>query len=151
MKSLYLFLILSSCFIQFASATETQPKDSGESRFGLNGGLVVVNEKTSFAISAEYEYQPSSLYGYGAQGNYVFASQAFTQIAAPMVFIHPLLGDWYVAAAPVFYLSSDQNRVGARFITRAPLMIEILSLTPILGVDLIQGGPNYIFGLGISI
>jgi len=125
--------------------------DSGSNRFGLNGGLVIVNEKTSFALSAEYEYRPTSFMGFGAQGSYVFATAAFTQIAAPMLFIHPLLGDWYMAAAPVFYLSSASNRVGTRFITRAPLIMDFLSLVPVLGVDLIEGGPNYILGLGISI
>lgn len=151
MKKNIIALVSFFLFFQVSYAVENPSDANGKSRFGLNGGLVVVNETTSFALSAEYEYQPTSLYGLGAQGNYVFASQAFTQIAAPMAFVHPLLGDWYIAASPVFYLSSNETKIGARLITRAPLMIEILSLIPVLGVDFIQGGPNYIFGLGISI
>jgi hypothetical protein len=121
-------------------------------RFSLSGGLVSIEDKTSFAVSAEYEYRVDPLYGIGAQGSYVFSSLAVTQLAAPGFYLHPLSGEWYISAAPVFYFASGADTLaGARFTTRMPLLIKIMTLTPTLGVDFIRGGPNYIFGLGIAI
>jgi hypothetical protein len=124
----------------------------GDHRFSLSGGLIHISNpsQTSFAVSAEYEYRMDPFYGLGAQGTYVFSSSAITILSAPAFFLHPLQGNWYVSAAPVFYFGSS-TQVGARFTTRMPLDMDILMLTPIFGVDIIKGGPNYIFGLGISI
>jgi hypothetical protein len=121
-------------------------------RFSLSGGLVVVNEQSSFALSAEYEYRIQEFYGIGGQASYVFSSQAFSQVAAPRFYLHPLQGDWYISASPVFYFGSGMDTlVGARLTTRMPLEINILTLIPTVGIDMIKGGPNYIFGLGIAI
>ena len=125
--------------------------EMGDHRFSLSGGAVVINNQTSFALGAEYEYRVKPLYGIGAQANYVFSSSAFTLLSAPIFFLHPLEGDWYISAAPVFYLSSSTNKVGARFTTRMPLSLGIMSITPTVGVDVISGGPNYILGLAIGI
>ena len=126
--------------------------NSGDHRFSLVGGLIHINNpsQTSFSLSAEYEYRMAPLYGFGAQANYIFSSSAITIVSAPIFFLHPLLGNWYVSAAPVFYFA-DSTHVGARFTTRMPLDMSILMLTPVFGVDIIKGGPNYLFGLGVSI
>lgn len=143
---------LLSLFILTWSTSASAAIEKDGHRFSLSGGLVVVNEQSSFALSAEYEYRIQEFYGIGGQANYVFSSQAFSQVAAPGFYLHPLQGEWYISASPVFYFGSGMDTlVGARFTTRLPLAIEILTLIPTVGVDLIQGGPNYIFGLGIAI
>ena len=127
---------------------------TGNHRLAVNGGLIHLNStnKTSFALTGEYEYKFAPFFGIGAQGSYIFADNALTQLALPGVYLHPLGGDLYVSAAPVFYMQSGVNtQVGARFMSYLPLPIGVLLLSPVVGVDLIQGGPNYIFGLGISI
>jgi hypothetical protein len=152
MKSIRNFIIFTLLFFKcmFAHGGII----TGDHRFALNGGLIHLNStnKTSFALSAEYEYKMTPILGIGAQGSYIFADNAITQLAAPGLYLHPLAGSWYISASPVFYMQSGLNtQVGARFTTYMPLPIGVLLLTPVLGVDLIQGGPNYIFGLGISI
>lgn len=127
---------------------------SGSHRFSLSGGLVHLNNpsQTSFAIGAEYEYRLAELYGVGGQASYVFSSQAITIISVPAFYLHPLLGDWYISAAPVFYFGSTiTTRVGARFMTRIPLELGPLAVVPTVGVDVIKGGPNYLFGLAFGI
>jgi len=149
-KNRFVIALVSALFLIPVSSRAALERDGH--RFSLSGGLVSIENKTSFAVSAEYEYRVDPLYGMGAQGSYVFSSLAVTQLAAPGFYLHPLSGEWYISAAPVFYFVSGADaRVGARFTTRMPLLIKIMTLTPTLGVDLIRGGPNYIFGLGIAI
>jgi len=153
MKSLNRLLVaFALTIISLPSTASATIGGSGGSRFSLGGGLVYVNKQTSFALGAEYEYRVEPLYGIGAQANYVFSSEAFTMVSAPIFFLHPLLGDWYISAAPIFEFGSMMStKVGARFTTRIPLDISILMFVPTFGVDLISGGPNYIFGLSIGI
>ena len=144
----FTFTFASVLFVSTAHASF----EKGNHRLSLGGGLVYVNQQTSLALGAEYEYRVEPLYGIGAQGNYVFSSQAITMVSAPIFFLHPLSGDWYVSAAPIFEFGSTiTTKVGARFTTRMPLSIEILTLIPTFGVDIISGGPNYLFGLSIGI
>lgn len=150
MNSLKKILILISLILGMNTTSHAAIEKDGH-RFSLSGGLVVVNQKSSFAVSAEYEYRLEELYGIGAQASYVFSSAALTQIAAPGFYLHPLLGEWYISASPVFYFGSGTSLVGARFTTRMPLNMDVLMLTPTVGVDIIQGGPNYIFGLAFGI
>lgn len=143
-------LFLTSMTLVTNSAHAAIEKDGH--RFALSGGLVYVNQKASLAISTEYEYRLEPLYGIGAQASYVFASEAITQLAAPTFFLHPLEGEWIISASPVFYFSAQtKTRIGARFTTRMPLEIEILTLVPTFGIDVIEGGPNYILGLAFGI
>ena len=144
-----LFLFGLSFLIFSTNASASIEKDGH--RFSLSGGAVVINNQTSFAIGAEYEYRVKPLYGIGAQANYIFSSAAFTVVSAPIFFLHPLEGDWYISGAPVFYLASGTTKAGLRFTTRMPLNIEVLTLVPTLGIDIISGGPNYIFGLAFGI
>lgn len=144
---LFIALLLKSMFAHGAII-------SGDHRFSLNGGLIHLNNpnQTSFSVSAEYEYKLMPIFGIGGQGSYIFADNAITQLALPGAYLHPLAGDWYVSASPVFYLQSGaDDRVGARFTTYMPLALNIMTLTPVFGVDVIKGGPNYLFGLGLSI
>ena len=151
MNSFKKFCLLGFILMSFSNIAHATIEKDGH-RFSLSGGLVVVNEKSSFALSAEYEYRIQEFYGIGGQASYVFSSEAFSQVAAPGFYLHPLQGDWYISASPVFYFGSGMDTlVGARFTTRMPLEINILTLIPTVGIDMIKGGPNYIFGLGIAI
>jgi hypothetical protein len=120
--------------------------------FSLSGGLIHLNNpsQTVFSLSAEYEYRMDPFYGLGAQAAYVFAANAITQVSAPIFFLHPLQGDWYISAGPIFYFG-QATLVGARFTTRIPMDISVLSLVPTVGIDIIKGGPNFIFGLAFGI
>lgn len=150
MKTVLLFL---SLFIFSQTNASAEVRD-GNHRFGLTGGLIVLNNPTQtvFSISAEYEYQFNDFFGLGTQLAHVFASQSLTQWAVPTAYVHPLGGDWFVSASPIFYFVSGANtRTGARFLTRIPLNISVLTLVPTVGVDVIEGGPNYIVGLSFGI
>lgn len=145
-------IFLLATLVIFNSTLSNAAIEKDGHRFALSGGLVYVNQKASLAISTEYEYRLEPHYGIGAQASYVFASEAITQLAAPTFFLHPLEGEWIISASPVFYFSAQsKTRIGARFTTRMPLEIEILTLVPTFGIDVIQGGPNYILGLAFGI
>lgn len=139
----------------FAAAAPAQAEiQRGDHRFGLTGGLMVLKnpDQTAFSVAAEYEYRLTPVVGLGLQASHLFAHIAVTMLSAPAVYVHPLAGDWFISAAPVFYfISGLDTRAGARLATRMPLDIDVLTLTPSFGVDFIEGGPNYFFGLGISI
>ena len=147
--SIFLSLLFSFCLCQGSSASVV----TGNHRFGLSGALVHINnpDQTSFSLSAEYEYRMNALLGVGGQVDHVFSTPSLTRIAAPTLYLHPLLGDFYVSASPVLYLGSGNTKLGARFTSRLPLSIGILSIVPVVGVDVIKGGPNYLLGLGIGI
>ncbi|MBS1960430.1 MAG: hypothetical protein JST80_13215 [Bdellovibrionales bacterium] len=143
-------LLVALTVVSLATASHAEIS-KGDHRFGLTGGVLVYNNQTSFSLSAEYEYRVEPIYGIGFQAAHVFATSSFTQLAIPTFYLHPFQGSWYISASPVFYFGGGRTLTGARFTTRMPLDIDILTLTPVFGVDLIEGGPNYIFGLGVSI
>jgi hypothetical protein len=154
MKKLLLPLLALALSTLVAPAPAAHAITIGSHRFSLTGGLVVLRnpDQTSFAIGAEYEYRAEPLFGFGGQASHLFGDISVTILSAPTLFVHPLGGDFYVTAAPVFYfVSGYDTRVGARFTTRMPLELSFLTMTPTFGVDVIQGGPNYILGLSLSI
>lgn len=148
----FLFIFVSLLALPLTSSAEI--RDEAGSRFSLSGGLIHINNpsQTVFSLSAEYEYRMDPFYGLGAQASYVFAANAITMVSAPVFFFHPLQGEWFISAAPVFYFGSSTTLVGARFMTRMPIdLFDVMMLTPTFGIDMIKGGPNYILGLALSI
>ena len=126
---------------------------AGDQRLLVGGGLIFLNKpsRTYFQIGGEYEYRVDSLIGWGAQANHVFSDPTLTRIAAPMLYLHPLAGDWFVAAAPLFDFQSGAGMAaGARLATRVPLPLGLFVLVPSFSVDFIRGGQAYLFGLGLQ-
>lgn len=107
---------------------------------------------TAFTLGAEYEYRFDPFLGSGVFANYIFSNPSIFLLGIPMVFVHPLAGDWFVSASPIMETSSGLDTAfGVRLGTRIPLPLGILIFTPTFSVDFIRGGRNYIFGLGIGI
>lgn len=149
-----LLLPLLALAFSLTAAAPARALTVGDHRFSLTGGLVVLRDprQTSFAFGAEYEYRAEPALGFGAQASHVFSDPSVTILTAPAVYLHPFSDELYLLASPVFYLVSGRDsRAGARLIAHLPFEIGFLNLTPTVGVDLIEGGPNYILALGISI
>ena len=101
---------------------------------------------------AEFEYRVDSILGVGAFGNYIFANPGISLIGVPEVFVHPLGGDWYINAAPIFEIGTNiGTHVGLRIGTRVPIALGAISLIPQVAVDFIDGQRNLILGFGIQI
>jgi hypothetical protein len=105
---------------------------------------------TNFEIGAEYECRMDPIFGLGGFMNYIFSDPSLTFIGLPEVFVHPLAGDFYVAASPLLETGVGTH-LGVRFATRLPIPIGIAILVPSLAIDFINGGKIYWFGLGIAI
>lgn len=120
---------------------------------GVGAGLVHQEEpsKTSFTLGAEYECRTNAFLGIGAFGSHVFSDPSFTLIGLPQLLIHPLGGDFYVAASPIMMFGDAYGtHFGARLSTRLPLPLGLFILVPSFAVDFIRGQRNYWFGLGLS-
>jgi hypothetical protein len=139
-------LVLLSIFIHEARA------DYYEQRFSLGVGIAQVNNpsQTSLEIGAEYEYRFAPMLGAGALVDYIFSNPSITYLGAPEVFLHPFATDFLLSAAPLIKIS-DTTSVGVRLGTRIPIPLGLITLVPIFAVDLISGGPDYIYGLGFQI
>jgi hypothetical protein len=124
-------------------------------RFGVGAGIEhsTAPSDTNFEISAEYECRMNPLLGLGGEANYVFSNPSIFLLAAPTVFLHPLLGDFYVAASPLFEFGSGGigTHVGARLSTRLPIPLGLFILVPSFAIDFINSRNIYWFGLGIGI
>jgi hypothetical protein len=124
-------------------------------RFGVSAGVEhsTSPSDTNFEIGAEYECRLNGLLGLGGEANYVFSNPSIFLLAAPTVFLHPLLGDFYVAASPLFEFGSGGTgtHVGARLSTRLPLPLGLFILVPSFAIDFINSRNIYWFGLGIGI
>jgi hypothetical protein len=124
-------------------------------RFGVAAGLVHIDHpsQTSFEVGAEYECRFDVLLGVGGEANYVFSDPSLFLLAVPTVFLHPLLGSFYVAASPLFEFGSGGigTHLGVRLSTRVPLPLGLFILVPSFAVDFINSQKIYWFGLGISI
>ena len=144
-----LFSLITITLLVFLS-----PQLAHADHLSISGGLIHLNSpnSTTFEIGGEYEYSLNAFFGVGAQANYIFSNPSVTIIGVPEGFVHPIATDWYISASPIFeFASGYKTQVGARFGTRVPLPIGILTLIPSVAVDFIGGGTNYIFGFGISI
>ncbi len=142
------------CLSIFAAAQSTVAKAEGcEHRLGIGAGLVHRDSpsETKFTIGAEYECRRDALLGIGGFFNHVFADPGFTVIGAPQLLLHPLGGDFFVAGSPVLYFGDRTGTLlGVRLSTRVPLPLGLFILVPSFAMDLIKGGPNYWFGLGLQ-
>lgn len=124
-------------------------------RLGVAAGVVHIDQpsQTSFEVGAEYECRFDAFLGVGGEANYVFSDPSIFLLAVPTVFLHPLLGSFYVAASPLFEFGSNGigTHVGARLSTRVPLPLGLFILVPSFAIDFINSQKIYWFGLGISI
>ncbi|MDR3605750.1 MAG: hypothetical protein P4M08_00040 [Oligoflexia bacterium] len=125
-----------------------------DQRLSVGLGFAQLNNpsQTAFALGAEYEYRPDPMLGIGAVGNYIFANPGITFLGAPDLFLHPLATDWLLSASPIVeFGSSVGTHVGVRLGTRIPIPLGSIAIVPEFAVDIISGGPGYLFGFGIEI
>lgn len=123
-------------------------------RLGVGAGIVHIDstDQTKFEVGAEYECRLNPLVGVGAFGNYIFSDPSITLVGAPEIFVHPFLGDLYVAGSPLAqFISGRDTHYGMRLAARVPLPLGFLILVPSAAVDFINGGRNYWFSLGIQL
>lgn len=143
-------LVLASLGLNFSASAEMPDK-----RLSLNGGLGITqlsgSNQAFVAAGLEFEYRLTEYWGAGAFGNYVFSSPGVGILGAPQVYFHPLAGDWYINAAPMFQFGGGSTQVGARIGTRVPLLLGSVLLVPQVAVDFIGGGQNWWYGLSIGI
>jgi len=151
--SLGRILVLSFFFFALSAAPRAQASGCGH-RLGVGAGVVHFDtpSETDFEVGAEYECRMDFLFGVGGFANYIFASPGVTLLGAPEIFLHPLGGDFYVAASPLLETGSAVGtHLGARLSTRVPLPLGLFILVPSFAIDFINGGRIYWFGLGIAI
>lgn len=122
-------------------------------RFSLGIGLEHLHgpNETELLLGGEYEYRSDLFLGWGGSADYIFSSPGITQVAVPELFVHPLGTDFLVSVAPLLEFGSQTGtHLGARFGTRVPIPLGVVTLVPIAGYDFIAGGPNFTIGLGIE-
>lgn len=143
-------VLLAFCFLAPSLA---QAEYEGH-RLGIGVGIAQVGDSSHsyFAIGGEYEYRMDDFFGLGMSGNYVFSDPAFGLLAVPQGYLHPLAGEWYINAAPLFQFGGGLGtHLGIRVGTRLPLHLGALSIIPQVNIDFINGGRNLLFGIGIAI
>ncbi len=107
--------------------------------------------QTSLEAAIEYENKFDPFFGLGISGNYIFSNPNILLLAVPDVFFHPFTGDFLVSAAPLLEFGSGTGtNLGVRLGTRIPIPLGLISIVPSFAVDFINGGHDYIIGLGIS-
>jgi hypothetical protein len=124
-----------------------------DQRFSLGVGFVTMSNpsQTNFEIGAEYEYRTDPLLGIGVSGNYIFSSPGTVLLAVPDLFFHPLAGEWLISAAPLLEFGQlTGTNIGARIGTRIPIPMGAVTLLPSVLLDFINGGRDWIFGVGIE-
>jgi hypothetical protein len=135
------------CGVSTAKADYTQ-------RLDLAAGVAEIKNPsgTDFTLGIEYEYRMSPLLGIGAFGSYIFSTPGITFIGWPQLSLHPFSTEFLVSVSPVVETGGDVgSHVGVRFGTRLPIPLGAIAIIPTFAIDLISGGPNYIYGLGIQI
>ncbi|MFN8370919.1 MAG: hypothetical protein U0T83_09890 [Bacteriovoracaceae bacterium] len=140
-------IFLTLLFLTFSKIVMAE-----QDRFLLGGGLIHISKtsKTYFEIGVEYEHRFDQVWGMGAQGNYIFSDPAITLLAVPTLFIHPTQSI-LLNLSPLFEFGADNgNHVGGRVGGRATIPLGQMAIIPSIGVDLINGGTNLIFGLGLQ-
>jgi hypothetical protein len=147
-KSLLAFAIIVLIgFVQQARADYEQ-------RISLGVGIAQFknSSETDLEVGAEYEYRLDPLLGIGGFGSYIFSDPGVTFLGAPSVYFHPFATDFLVSASPVVEFGSGiGTNVGVRFGTRIPIPLGVVTLVPTFAVDVISGGPDFIYGIGIQI
>jgi hypothetical protein len=118
---------------------------------GVGAAQLSHPSQTEFELGAEYERRVNPFLGLGATANYIFFTPGITFLGIPDVFLHPLASELLVSAAPLMEFGADVGtHVGVRLGTRIPLPLGVISFIPEASVNIISGGPHYIFGLGIA-
>jgi len=122
-------------------------------RLGVSAGLVHQDEpsRTNVALGAEYECRIDAFLGVGAFFDHVLSDPSYTLLGAPQLLVHPLGGDFFVAASPLLEFGPTGTHPGLRLSTRAPIPLSVLTFVPSFAVDFVNGRRLYWFGLGISI
>jgi hypothetical protein len=149
MKYFFTLFVFTILFSPFARADY-------DSRFSLGAGVAIFNTGNNsstayFEAGAEYEKRVDPMLGIGGFVNYVFSSPGFAIVGLPEGFLHPLGGEWYLSAAPIIEFGGGFNtEVGARIGTRIPLPLGAIELIPTFAVDFINGGEDYLVGIGIQ-
>lgn len=142
----HIYLALIGLLVSFsAHADYTQ-------RLEFGAGVLFNSSQAQFEIGAEYEYRLEPMWGLGAFGNYQFSSPGVMTVGAPEVFFHPFETEFYLSAAPIAEFGSGiDTEYGVRLETRLPIPLGAIDLIPTFAVELINGGPYYMIGLGIRI
>ena len=143
-----ILILLVSLFVTSPSHAEVDGH-----RLGIGVGIAQVKDSDAFfTVGGEYEYRMDSHFGLGTSFNYIFSNPNLVYVAVPQGYFHPLAGDWYINAAPLFQFGGGMGtHVGARIGTRMPLNLGALSIIPQVNVDFINGGRNLLFGVGLAI
>jgi hypothetical protein len=147
------FKILSLIFFSVLFTQNSFAEANGH-RLGVGVGVAQIGDSshTYVAIGGEYEYRMDDYLGLGTSFTYVFSDPNYTLLALPQAYLHPLKGDWYINAAPLFQFGGGiGTHVGARVGTRLPLYLGALTIIPQVNVDFINGGRNLLFGIGLAI
>jgi hypothetical protein len=142
-----LVVVSCVCGVSAAKADYTQ-------RLDLSAGIAEIKNPagSDFTLGIEYEYRMSPLLGIGAFGSYIFSTPGITFIGWPQLSVHPFSTEFLVSVSPVVETGGDVgSHVGVRFGTRLPIPVGAIEIIPTFAIDLISGGPNYIYGLGIQI
>ena len=135
-------------------ATPLAARADYEQRLSLGVGVAHLSNPstTSFTVGGDFERRLDMFLGLGVGMDYVFSNPSIFRLAVPTAYLHPFATEWFVSAAPLFqFQSGTSTHVGGRFGTRIPLPFGVFTLIPSVAVDVISGGPNYFFGLGIQI
>jgi hypothetical protein len=145
----------SAVFLLFCAASipSLSARADYSQRLSLGVGVATFQHpsQVQFEIGAEYEYRLDPTWGLGGFVNYIFTDPGTAYVGLPDFFLHPLGGEWLLSASPVVEFGElSGTRVGARFGTRIPVSLGAITLVPSAAVDVISGGPDYIFGLGIE-
>lgn len=122
-------------------------------RIELGAGIVTQSHpsETNLELGVEFENRWDAMLGVGGAANYIFSSPGVTLVAVPEGFLHPFGGDFLVSAAPLLEFGSGTGtHLGARFGTRVPLPMGVLTLIPEIALDMINGSNILVFGLGLQ-
>jgi hypothetical protein len=157
LKNILITLLLSSLpMTSSAYAEDEETSDVTGHRLGFGLGLAQVEDGTRtysyFTIGGEYEYRFQAYLGAGLGINHIFSSPNMTLFALPQAYVHPLQGSWYINLGPVLQTGGDMDaHVGFRIGSRLGITLGDVSVTPQINVDFINGGRNYIFGIGVGL
>lgn len=147
------FNLINSIFITLALFPVRPASADYDQRLSLGVGFADIRNPNEMAlmVGGEYEKRLNELLGLGAGVQYIFSNPGITYVAVPDLFVHPFGTEFLVSAAPLLEFGPlVGTNVGAQLGTRLPIPLGPVSLVPSFAVDLISGGPSYIFGMGIE-
>lgn len=146
----YVLFFLVVCLSPFLARTA---RAECANRVSVGAGIVHRDtpSETKFTAGAVYECRLNAFWGVGGFFNHVFADPGFSVIGAPQLLLHPLGGDFFVAASPILEFGDRTGtHAGVRLSSRVPLPLGLFILVPSVAVDFINGGRHYWFSLGLQ-